>query len=92
MLEEFSNRTLSEEQVNQENFIDIMCKTYTEEQIIKQLYKTNLIKKIIDIETTNQFTIQQKQKKKPKNSFKWVSKYNRCRKGICKCKNWNSKV
>ena len=45
MLEEFSNRTLSEEQVNQENFIDIMCKTYTDEQIIKQPYKTNLIKK-----------------------------------------------
>ena len=35
MLEEFSNRTLSEEQVNQENFIDIMCKTYTDEQIIE---------------------------------------------------------
>ena len=45
MLEEFSNRTLSEEQVNQENFIDIMCKTYTEEQIIKQLYKKKFDKK-----------------------------------------------
>ena len=45
MLEEFSNPTLLGEQVDQENFIDIMCKTYIDEQIIKQLYKTNLIKK-----------------------------------------------
>ena len=45
MIEEFSNPTLLEEQVDQENFIDIMCKNYTNEQIIEQLYKTNLIKK-----------------------------------------------
>ena len=45
MLEEFSNPTLLEEQVDQENFIDIMCKIYIDEQIIKQLYTTNLIKK-----------------------------------------------
>ena len=45
MLEEFSNPTLLEEQVDQENFIDIMCKTYTEEQIIKQLYKKKFDKK-----------------------------------------------
>ena len=62
MLEEFSNPTLLEEQVDQENFIDIMCKNYTNEQIIEQLYKTNLIKKLIDIETINQFTIQPKAK------------------------------
>ena len=43
--------------VNQENFVDIMCKNYTNEQIIEQLFKTNLIKKLIDIETINQFTI-----------------------------------
>ena len=63
MLEEFSNPTLLEEQVDQENFIDIMCKNYTnDEQIIEQLYKTNLVKKLIDIETINQFTIQPKAK------------------------------
>ena len=46
MLEEFSNPTLLEEHVDQENFVDIMCKNYTDEQIIEQLYKTNLIKKL----------------------------------------------
>ena len=45
MLEEFSNPTLLDEQVDQENFVDIMCKNYTDEQIIEQLYKKNLIKK-----------------------------------------------
>ena len=45
MLEEFSNPMLLEEHVDQENFVDIMCKNYTDEQIIEQLYKTNLIKK-----------------------------------------------
>ena len=35
-----------------------MCKTY----ILIELYKTNLIKKLIDIETINQFTIQPKAK------------------------------
>ena len=39
-----------------------MCKYYTNEQIIEQLYKTNLIKKLIDIETINQFTIQPRAK------------------------------
>ena len=41
-----------------------MCKYYTNEQIIEQLYKTNLIKKLIDIETINQFTIQPRAKEK----------------------------
>ena len=45
MLEEFSNPTLLDEQVDQENFVNIMCKNYTNDQIIEQLYKTNLIKK-----------------------------------------------
>ena len=58
MLEDFSNPTLIEEHVDQENFVDIMCKNYIDEQIIEQLYKTNLIKKkLIDIEIINQFTI-----------------------------------
>ena len=35
-----------------------MCKNYTNDQIIEQIYKTNLIQKIVDIETINQFTIQ----------------------------------
>ena len=51
MIKEFRNLTLLDEQVDQEKFVDIMCKNYTNEQIIKQLYKTNLIKKPIDIET-----------------------------------------
>ena len=53
MLKEFSNSMLLEEHVDQENFVDIMCKNYTDEQIIEQLYKTNLVKKLIDIETIN---------------------------------------
>ena len=60
MLEEFNNPTLLVEQVDQENFVDIMCKKYTDKRIIEQLYKTNLIKKLIDIEIINQFTIQPK--------------------------------
>ena len=39
-----------------------MCKNYTDEQIIEQLYKTNSIKKLIDTEAINQFTIQPKVK------------------------------
>ena len=37
--------TLLVEQIDQENFVDIMCKNYTNERIIEQLYKINLIKK-----------------------------------------------
>ena len=48
MLEEFSNPTLLGEQVNQENFVDIMCKNYTYKEIIEQLYKKKLIKKFIE--------------------------------------------
>ena len=62
MLKEFSNSMLLEEHVDQENFVDIMCKNYTDEQIIEQLYKTNLIKKPINIEIVNQFTIQPRAK------------------------------
>ena len=62
MLEEFSNPTLLDEQVDLENFVNIMCKNYADDQIIEQLYKTNLIKKLIDIEIINQFTIQPKVK------------------------------
>ena len=62
ILEEFSNPTLLEERVDQENFVDIMCKNYIDEQIIEQLYKTNLIKKFVDIETKNQLTIQSRAK------------------------------
>ena len=62
MLEEFSNPTLLDEQVDQEHFVNIMCNNYTDDQIIEQLYKTNLIKKLIDIEIINQFTIQPKVK------------------------------
>ena len=41
-----------------------MCKNYAEKQIIEQLYKTNLIQKLIDIETIDQFTIQPKVEEK----------------------------
>ena len=34
MLEEFSNPTLLDEQVDQENFVNIMCKNYTNKQMI----------------------------------------------------------
>ena len=62
MFKEFSSLTLLKEHADQENFVDIMYKNYTDEQIIEQLYKTNLIKKLINIETINQFTIQLKAK------------------------------
>ena len=35
MLDKFNNPTLLEEHVDQENFVDIMCKNYTNEQIIE---------------------------------------------------------
>ena len=60
ILEEFSNPILLDEQVDQKNFVNIMCKNYTDDQIIEQLYKTSLIKKLIDIEMINQFTIRPK--------------------------------
>ena len=40
MLEEFSNPILLDEQMDQENFANIMCNNYTDDQIIEQLYKT----------------------------------------------------
>ena len=45
-----------------------MCKNYIDEQIIEQLYKTNLIKKLIDIKIINQFIIQPKAKENMKQS------------------------
>ena len=53
---------LLEKRVDQENFVYTMCKNYTDEKIIEQLYKANLIKKLIDIKIINQFTIQPKVK------------------------------
>ena len=53
MLKEFSNSMLLEEHVDKKKIVDIMCKNYIDEQIIEQLYKANLIKKLIDIETIN---------------------------------------
>ena len=43
-----------------------MCKNYTDEQIIEQLYKIDLIKKLVDIETINQFIIQPRVEEKQK--------------------------
>ena len=34
MLEEFENPKLLDEPIDQENFIDIMCKNYSDDQII----------------------------------------------------------
>ena len=57
MLEEFENPKLLDEPIDQENFIDIMCKNYSNQQIITKLHKTNLVKKNLDIEVINQFII-----------------------------------
>ena len=46
MLEEFENPKLLDESIDQENFIDIMCNNYLDDQIITKLHKTNLVKKI----------------------------------------------
>ena len=45
-----------------------MCKKYTDKRIIEQLYKTNLIKKLIDIKIINQFIIQPKAKENMKHA------------------------
>ena len=70
MLEEFSNPTVLEEQVDQENFVDIMCKNYTDEQIIEQLYKTNLIKKTYRYKNHKSIYYSTKSQRKLRNSFK----------------------
>ena len=57
MLEEFENPKLLEELIDKENFIDIMCNNYLDDQIISKLYQTNLVKKFLDIEVINQFVI-----------------------------------
>ena len=48
---------LLDEPIDQENFIDIMCKNYLDDQIVTKLHKTNLVKKKLDIEVINQFII-----------------------------------
>ena len=53
MLEEFENPKLLDEPIDQENLIDIMCKNYSDDQIITKHYKTNLVKKKLDIEVIN---------------------------------------
>ena len=45
---------LLDEQIDQEDFIDIICEDYSDEQIITKLHKANLIKKILTIEVINQ--------------------------------------
>ena len=45
MLEEISSPILLVEQENQENFANIMCKNYTDQRIVEQVYKIDLIKK-----------------------------------------------
>ena len=57
MLEEFENPKLLDEPIDQENFIDIMCNNYLDDQIILKLYQTNLVKIFLDIEIINQFII-----------------------------------
>ena len=53
MLEDFENSKLLDEPIDKENFIDIMCKNYLDDQIITKLHKTNLVKQILDIEVIN---------------------------------------
>ena len=57
MLEEFENPKLLDEPIDQENFIDIMCNNYLDDQIISKLHQTNLVKNFLDIEVINQFII-----------------------------------
>ena len=57
MLEEFENPKLLDEPIDQENFIDIMCNNYLDDQIISKRYQTNLVKKFLDVEVINQFII-----------------------------------
>ena len=57
MLEEFENPKLIDEPIDKENFIDIMCNNYLDDQIISKLYQTNLVKKFLDIEVINQLII-----------------------------------
>ena len=57
MLEEFENPKLLDEPIDKENFIDIMCNNYLDDQIITKLYNTNLVRKFLDIEVINQFII-----------------------------------
>lgn len=49
MLDKFSNSTLLVGRIDQENFIDIICKKYTNDQIIEELYEINLVKKKLKI-------------------------------------------
>ena len=58
MLEEFENPKFLDEPIDKENFIDIMCNNYLDDQIISKLYQSNLVKKYLDIEVINQFIIQ----------------------------------
>ena len=60
MLEEFENPKLLDEPIDQENFIDLMCKNYSNDQIVTKRHKTNLVKKNLDIEVINQFIIKPK--------------------------------
>ena len=57
MLEEFENPKLLDEPIDQENFIYIMCKNYSDEKIITKLHEANLVKKILDTEVINQYII-----------------------------------
>ena len=57
MLEEFENPKLLDEPIDQENFIDITCNNYLDDQIITKLHKTNLVRKFLDTEVINLFII-----------------------------------
>ena len=57
MLEEFENPKLLDEKIDQENFIDIMCENYSNEQIITKLHKANLVTNFLTIEVINRFLI-----------------------------------
>ena len=55
--EELENPKLLDEPIDKENFIDIMCNNYLDDQIISKLYQTNLVNKFLDKEVINQFII-----------------------------------
>lgn len=93
MLDKFSNPTLLVGRIDQENFIDIICKIYTNDQIIEELYEINLVKKTWRYRNSKSIYHSTKKWRKTKNNYRRHSK-KKIKKilRVYKCKYWNSKV
>lgn len=74
MLDKFSNPTLLVGQIDQENFIDIICKKYTNEQIIEELYEINLVKKTRRYRNSKSIYHSTKKWRKTRNNYRRLSK------------------